>query len=46
LIQGIVDAMCSFWIMIMGGQEVSMIGLFSKQIGVGNPCDEEQILTF
>ncbi len=46
LIQGIVDAMCSFWIMIMGGQEVSMTGLFSKKIGVRNPCDEEQILTF
>jgi hypothetical protein len=31
--------------MIMGGQEVSMIGLISKKIDVGNPCDEEQILT-
>jgi hypothetical protein len=24
----------------MGGQEVFMIGLFSKKLDVGNPCDE------
>jgi hypothetical protein len=34
-----------FGIRIMGGQIVSMIGLFSKKIDVGNPCDEEQIFT-
>jgi len=34
-----------FGIRIMGGPEASMIGLFSQKIDVGNPCDEEQILT-
>ncbi len=29
-----------FGITIMGGQEVFMIGLFSKKLDVGNPCDE------
>jgi hypothetical protein len=36
LIQGIVDAKCSFWIMTMGGQVIFMIGLFSNKTKLEN----------